>query len=816
MITKSTIEIINDIADLQTQIYDLSDIGTEEVLKSIKESYLLKSKVYFSEVILTIKKSIESRNKLQRDDYYLLIDSLKDDIRKYFSSYELCFNIFCNNEIRLKLLTMDLIDIQDIIFLIKLYPKGSKKKSLIELFSEFIKPHLSEIQSENESDDNNDETNSNEIDPNYRIPFLSNRPVKNDDKDRDIIISLLDAKAPLTKKEKDNLAEMLQKSIINDDIDTFQFLVSSTNTFVNKEISKIDFMNEDHSSKITLVNFSALNGSIKVFKFLIMNDTDIDSETVINAIEGGNYDILHIIELNDKSLFDDNINEKSYIECAISSNQIKILDYLIDNYNYDLYKSENMQNYLAKSIESYNYDIFYRLITHKESIEDYQNEFNTFLKEKLMYDDAKNLESIMKNTIYNGATQMFIVLFQNFTYKIKDKIRHQCMKDSFKYESKSIFEFLLKVDKIQTENEIENKFEYNITAYKDDLNFMKNSEKSHLNFILYLFDLIEENIQTNEKLKICFLCQQNSSNQNIFHLAAKNNWLPIIDFFITKEPNKTDCAIINDYQNNTPLHIASEYHSTAFLKTLISNKEKIYQNSNYVEYFNSANYDGFSPFLLAVDRGFCDIVEFLCNVDEINLNAVDNLNQNALQIAVKNNRNKIFKFLISNINLTNSLPQNAKLSRSIYFLNKDVNGQNLLHIAAYEERLDMIKEIIQLNDIFKPSFLNERDNENHTPLHFAAYSGNKEIIDILLEFVNCDSKDDKLDVDAKGIENETPLHWAAENGFIDVVKLLCEKGKADFNAVDKNEKTPKQRAEMRNHTTVVDYLDQLENKNAKS
>ena len=244
-------------------------------------------------------------------------------------------------------------------------------------------------------------------------------------------------------------------------------------------------------------------------------------------------------------------------------------------------------------------------------------------------------------------------------------------------------------------------------------------------------------------------------------------------------------------------------HSTPFLESFVINKEIIYTDKDYIDHLNSVNYDGLSPYLVAVDRGFLDIVEFLSNVDEINMNARDNLGQNALQIAVKNNRPKIFMYLILNTKLVTSHPNNPNFSRSINFLNKDVNGQNILHIAVYGEKLEMIKEIIELKGIFTPSLLNEKDNENHTSLHFAAYTGNVEIVKILLDFAD-------LDVDAKGIENETPLHWAAENGFFDVVKLLCEKGHADFKAVDKNGKTPKQRAELNGQNDVVNYLNNLE------
>ena len=74
---------------------------------------------------------------------------------------------------------------------------------------------------------------------------------------------------------------MIRKSIINDDIDNFQFLVSSTNTFINREISKIDIKNEKLSTRITLIDFAALNGSIKIFKFLIMNKLIIVNSVAI-------------------------------------------------------------------------------------------------------------------------------------------------------------------------------------------------------------------------------------------------------------------------------------------------------------------------------------------------------------------------------------------------------------------------------------------------------------------------------------------------------------------------------------------------------
>ena len=51
----------------------------------------------------------------------------------------------------------------------------------------------------------------------------------------------------------------------------------------------------------------------------------------------------------------------------------------------------------------------------------------------------------------------------------------------------------------------------------------------------------------------------------------------------------------------------------------------------------------------------------------------------------------------------------------------------------------------------------------------------------------------------------TPLHIAAENGLADVVRALVAAG-ADPHAVDAEQKTPLSRAAARNHTNIVDLI----------
>ena len=61
------------------------------------------------------------------------------------------------------------------------------------------------------------------------------------------------------------------------------------------------------------------------------------------------------------------------------------------------------------------------------------------------------------------------------------------------------------------------------------------------------------------------------------------------------------------------------------------------------------------------------------------------------------------------------------------------------------------------------------------------------------------------DVHATDAGGHTPLHIAAENGLADVVKALVAAG-ADAHAVDAEMKTPLSRAAARNHTQIVDLI----------
>jgi len=100
---------------------------------------------------------------------------------------------------------------------------------------------------------------------------------------------------------------------------------------------------------------------------------------------------------------------------------------------------------------------------------------------------------------------------------------------------------------------------------------------------------------------------------------------------------------------------------------------------------------------------------------------------------------------------------------------------------------ELIKSV-QSNDAFHAEIFitgkadkNFKTSSGTTALHYAAFNGNVEIINLLIK--------NGADVKAKAKDGVTPLHYAASKNSKDAVKILIEKG-ADINAKDAKGKTP--------------------------
>jgi len=120
---------------------------------------------------------------------------------------------------------------------------------------------------------------------------------------------------------------------------------------------------------------------------------------------------------------------------------------------------------------------------------------------------------------------------------------------------------------------------------------------------------------------------------------------------------------------------------------------------------------------------------------------------------------------------------------------KAFNGDNALMVACYKGNTAAVKALIAKGA--------EVNRQGWTPLHYAAASGNNEIVQILL--------DKSAYIDAESPNKTTPLMMAARAGQIYTVKLLLDEG-ADATLKNDLSMTAIDFARLHDHRDIVEGL----------
>lgn len=222
--------------------------------------------------------------------------------------------------------------------------------------------------------------------------------------------------------------QSLYTSIKNDDIVSFQTIVSHSNLDINQklEYNENDFFYPEANipwNMTYIVEFVVYCGSLKIFKYLYGHNVNLDLKKLLYyAFSGGNYEIIHLIEEN-KYEYDKN----DLALTAIKHHSNEFINYLIDNYSI----SVNDNKCIVSCVESNNIEILQQILEDEYS--NYPDLIQCAVLSSVRkgnLDALKYLADVKKVNLsdkiyYNGAT-LFKTAVQNYNIEmikyIYDKI----------------------------------------------------------------------------------------------------------------------------------------------------------------------------------------------------------------------------------------------------------------------------------------------------------------------------------------------------------------------------------------------------------
>nr|XP_042910521.1 serine/threonine-protein phosphatase 6 regulatory ankyrin repeat subunit B-like [Parasteatoda tepidariorum] len=292
--------------------------------------------------------------------------------------------------------------------------------------------------------------------------------------------------------------------------------------------------------------------------------------------------------------------------------------------------------------------------------------------------------------------------------------------------------------------------------------------QGHLDSVKIFFE--NTNVNVNEKLdgKFTFL-----------HIAAKYGHLDIIKFLISKN------AIVNiaDSEGSKPVHFAVQSGNLIVVKYFIQINEKIltergFQNRTSLHY--------------AVETGQAEMVKFLIE-NGLNVNESSDYGRRPIHLAAKFGFDDVLKVLLDNgaqYDCVDDIFHNTPLLLTVNEgIKKMLQMIKELFLAVKCNNISNLKSLIE-----KGACINAKDLKDATLLHYAAWKGYANIIQILLE--------NGGEPNARGKNDATPLHYASKYGKLEAAKTLLENG-AIYNVMTADRKTP---LGLASSNDVVDLL----------
>lgn len=266
------------------------------------------------------------------------------------------------------------------------------------------------------------------------------------------------------------------------------------------------------------------------------------------------------------------------------------------------------------------------------------------------------------------------------------------------------------------------------------------AEQGHVKVVKFLVDKVRISI-TNEGGDLSVM-----DLGNALHSAAYSGHVAVVQYLID-----SDLVRAGAYDNlgNSSLHIAAARGHLPVIKELCL------RNRQFLKYFN---HSGFAALHLAVIFSKTNVLEYLLEEGELcSPTQKTKRGSTILHIACEINRRDIVDYLVTQVGSGDML------------LTEDADGYRPIHIAVMKGHVSLVKYIVRMMTSSGHS-PNGKGSSGWTPLHCAAELGNLELVKLFCAMESFITKE------CLGPGNISPLHIAALSGKKPVMEFLLKGG----------------------------------------
>lgn len=556
--------------------------------------------------------------------------------------------------------------------------------------------------------------------------------------------------------------DAILKSLIHDDVYTLQLIIANGDININKNVIFYNiFQPFALFDCTTYLNHAAAYGSVKCFKYLLMNHATIDHSTFKFAVFGENFEIIRIVAQNDSKITPQNVGTRNgilthsntpvmLIAPAIIKHNNDLLDWVIEErsqggnnntnnllsqlisisanngnahsfiecINRGLDMSTLMQNNAMQIISDLCERGFYHLLQLAfHFVPNLFNKNESDIKAPMpKYSSEIKKIDLCESSVFFGNLSIFKLMIGMIKDDLQKNLEKALMK-AIEMDYFGIIKYICETEKYESTRQIA--YLNRDTHFSIDSFLIKSIELKRYEIFNYLFDKFDPKDLQPVLLASCKIGNLDIVKKITYFILLKNPDKDFSPAFIEASSNEYDeiCQYFIDKKINLDISYLSKYANR-----ILQGKSKTF--FALVEIVDSSKKEAFliKFFEMAILKRKYSIVDYLMKE-----NIYD---QNALINAISTHDVEMVNLIL-------------KYNNRPSFINQIFENGTALNIAVKSNDLKIVQILLSLPGIDP----NLYDHYNNTPLISAILNVNMNMINLILDFYGDQIQEQKWQLD---------------------------------------------------------------------